>query len=154
GLAKKPDDRYATTSGFVAAVREAIGESRLGELGPPDFGPSKAPTPVTDVAVERTLVPAPAPARSRRARTIIAVGLIAFAGLGAAIGAILAGGGVEETVPGVPAGAQPLGSELAAPDRSLDCRGRPPGSSAAACAIVQTALPGAQLVAPADGAIV
>jgi hypothetical protein len=82
-----------------------------------------------------------------------------------ALGAALIGAGavallqadeaqVEPPAPALPEGAQALGSDLGVPDRSLDCRGRDPGRGSPSCSVVQSELPAAQLVAPADGAIV
>jgi hypothetical protein len=77
---------------------------------------------------------------------------------------VLGGGAValfqpnEELVgppaPALAAGAQPLGSDLDQPDRSLGCRGQAPSPRSPSCSIVQTELPGAQLLVPADGTIV
>ena len=51
-------------------------------------------------------------------------------------------------------GPRPLGSDLATPERSVDCRGEAPTPGSPSCSIVQTELPGAEVLVPADGVIV
>jgi hypothetical protein len=60
----------------------------------------------------------------------------------------------EVPLPAVPAGAVPLGSELAIPERSVDCRGEPASPDSISCSMVQSELPGAEVLVPSDGAIV
>jgi hypothetical protein len=96
-------------------------------------------------------------------RAALAAGILLVAAAIGAGGALLLDGGdgdvaaVEEVpVPPVPDGAQALGGDLAAPDRALDCRGKPATPDSPTCAIVQSDLGDADatLLAPADGVIV
>ncbi len=150
-LAKTPTERPAHARGLLDAVERAIGPARLERLGPPP--PPSTPTPGPST-------PAPVPARPSPRRKL-APALIVSALLGAALAAgamTLASGGEEDKrpvlrAPAVPQRAQPLGSELAATGRTVDCRGRRPSPASPACSIAQAALPGRRLVIPADGAI-
>jgi hypothetical protein len=78
--------------------------------------------------------------------------------LGAAVVLLLDGGGDDgrDEVPVTPVAqrAQALGSDLGAPERSVDCRGERPAPGSPSCALVQSELPGRKVIAPADGAIV
>lgn len=157
GLAKDPARRPESAAALVASVREALGD-RLESLGPPD----RSRTPHSPPTLPTPAGPRPAPERApprRRPSGLVAAAAAGAAALGAGLALLLVGGGDDAGSPQVPippvaAGAQPLGSDLPAPDRSLDCGGDVPGAGARACSIVQADLPGAQLVAPADGEIV
>jgi hypothetical protein len=153
GLAKDPEQRPATATALVDSVREALGPDRVKALAAPRVGVRSARVPAT------TPIDGSATAeRPRRRRLgLIAGALLASAGLGAALAALLLDdnpGEANVPVPPVPAGALSLGSELPEPDRSVDCNGRAPASGAEACAIAQTKLPGAEIVVPADGEVV
>jgi tRNA A-37 threonylcarbamoyl transferase component Bud32 len=151
GLAKSPDVRPQTASQIVEDARDALGPS-LHSLGPPRAA-ARSETP-------RAEIPAPAP-RARAVPRLVgwALALLAGAAIGAGA-AILFGDDGENTavaevpVPTVPPGAQALGSDLAVPDRSLDCRGELPAPDTPSCSIVQSALPGSTLLVPTDGVIV
>lgn len=56
-------------------------------------------------------------------------------------------------MPAVPSDAEPLGSSLGAPDRTIGCGGGSAEPDAEPCALAQTELGSTQLVAPADGLI-
>ena len=147
-LAKVPGERPGSARALVDTVERAIGAERLQDLGPPEPSPTPAsePTPVT----ERTR-----PTRRRPALTLAAAGL-AGAILGAAAVGVAASGdedGSDLPAPPVPKRAQPLGSDLSASARTVDCRGRRPSRASPACSIAQAALPGRRFVVPADGAI-
>ncbi len=153
-LAKDPADRPASARALVESVRETLGDDAVAGLGGPDLARRREPTPVTVPSAPATRAQRTAPPH-RRLELLVAVALGA-ALIGAGVVALLGLGSdqVEAPVPAVAAGAQALGSDLGPPDRSLDCRGRAPSRDSPSCSIVQTALPGAQLLAPADGAIV
>jgi hypothetical protein len=150
-LAKQPTARPRTARSIIRAVREALGPS-LGRLGSPQVvGPYGRDS--ADIAL-------PPPARERRTGLTIAAwagAVLAAAALGAGV-AVLADSDDEsrEEVPlaAVPPGAQALGSDLAIPERSVDCRGEAPTPRSPACSIVQTELPGGAVLAPSDGVIV
>jgi tRNA A-37 threonylcarbamoyl transferase component Bud32 len=151
-LAKRPDERPPTARAIVGAAREALGPA-AGSLGPPRIG---APAQRAPAAAP----PPEAPGR-RVPRVALAVGALLMA---VAIGAgavLLLGGDDADTaaaqevpVPPVPDGAQALGGDLALPDEALDCRGKPATPNSPTCAIVQSDLADATLLAPADGVIV
>lgn len=157
-LAKDPRARPPSARRLVTVVSGAIGEPALEQLGAPDpagrsvGGSETIATPVT---------PSVAPhARPRRRAVTIALVALAAAALGAGAVALTDGdddggaGATEVPVPPLPEGAIALGSALGAPDRTLDCGEGEPTRIGPACAISQADLPGAQLVAPADGMIV
>lgn len=151
-LAKDPARRPATARAIVATVRETLGERSVAGLGAPELRGRREPTPMP---------PGPPPPdqptpRGRPLGLLAALALVA-AVLGAGAVAFVEPGeqrAEEVPVPGLAAGAQPLGSDLGLPDRSLGCGGRAPSRASAPCSIVQAELPGAQLLAPADGTIV
>ena len=134
----------------MRAVRDALG-SGVGTLGSPQV--------VSPFAHSSGEIALPPPAREHRRGVRVAawVGvLIVGAALGVA-GALLADDDeAREEVPlaAVPPAAQALGSDLAIPERSLDCRGRAPTQSSPSCSIVQTELPGGTVLVPEDGVIV
>ena len=152
GLAKEPEARPATAGELVAAVRATLGE-RAATLGPPAVAARGEPAAVT--APPATARPDPPAHRGHRLAILAAVALAA-ALLGAGAMALLRSGEepAEVPVPALAEGAQPLGSDLGLPDASLDCRGEAASGGALSCSIVQTELPGAQLLVPADGEIV
>ena len=148
-LAKDPSQRPETARALVAAVREAIGDKDLPAPGGAPSAGDRSPPPTTERA-------RPGGGRGRRLAVLAATAVVAAA-LGAGAVALFENGGddpVEAPVPAVAKGAQALGSELGAPDRSLDCRGDTARGRQLACSIVQAKAPGAQLIAPADGTIV
>ena len=155
-LAKDPDERPASARGLVAAVREELGARAIADLGAPDreaMGGTAGETLPTPTGPTR----APAASSARGPRWIVLVAVaVAAAALGAGVVAALQPeeDPPEVPVPAVPADAQALGSDLGLPDRSLECRGAEPSEGPTSCAIVQSELAGAQLLVPADGAIV
>ena len=147
GLAKLPAQRPGSARDLVAMVERAIGDERPG-----------APTPAASPAPGSTPATVPGAGLPRRATVpaLVAAGLL---GAALAAGAIaLAAGGADDQdavlpPPPVPQRVQPLGSDLRAAGRTVDCRGRRPNPASPACSIAQAALPGRRLVVPADGAI-
>ncbi len=156
-LAKDPAERPESARGFVAAVREALGEQAIAELGPPEAG-GLGGDPSQTLTTPGSGAPPRDASRTRRVGTM-AVALAAAAALGAGAMALLGDDGEDAAVAEVPVpslleGAQALGSDLPAAELTLDCGGSEPTRISPACVIAQTDLPGAQLVAPADGTIV
>lgn len=151
-LAKEPGRRPASATALVDSIREALGPELVEELDPPRLGSRSARIPpTTDVAWSgRGSSP-------RRRRIALLAGGVLAAALGAGLAALLLDGdapSADVPVPATPASAQPLGSALSEPDRSVGCRGGVPAPSSEPCAVAQTRLPGSELVAPADGKIV
>ncbi len=148
-LAKDPAERPASATALVGAVREALGETAGADLG--------APPPRTGPPRSTAAAPAGAGGRSRR-RWIAALVATAIgaAALGAGAAALSDDGDrrPELPVPAVAKGATVIGSDLGAPERSLDCRGDRPRGRPFACSVLQAKRAGAQLIAPADGTIV
>ena len=96
--------------------------------------------------------------RSSRTRilSLAGVGLAGIAMARAAFAVVDNGAAPGDTVP-VPAvaeGAEALGSDLDTVDRTVDCLGGEPRAGSKPCSIVQSKLPGARLLVPADGMIV
>lgn len=153
-LAKDPAGRPASAQAIVEAVRETLETRGLAALGPPDLAGRSEPAPVT---LRQGPARGAEEATSRHRLAVLAA-VVGAAALGAGFGVLVAsdseGEPRVEPVPIVAEGAEPLGSDLGLPDRSLDCRGREPSPASPSCSIVQVDSPGAQLVAPADGAIV
>ena len=152
-LAKQPEARPRTAQSIVRAVRDALGPetSRLGS--PQVVGPFEPASPGA--------APPPSAGRGRRtrARVLALAGGVLLAGmaLGAAIALALdsdEGGAAEVPLMPLARGAEPLGSDLDVPERSVDCRGQPPTSDSPSCSIVQSELPGRQVLVPSDGVIV
>ena len=135
---------------LVAAVREAIGDKELPAPGaaPAAGGPSAATGARAGPPGRRPRAAARGARRDGRGRRG------ARGGGGRAL-RTTATSPPRSRCPAVAKGAQALGSDLGAPDRSLDCRGdrraRAPASPARSC---RPRAPGAQLIAPADGTIV
>ena len=152
-LAKRPESRPGTARSIVGSAREALGPE-TGRLGPP---PASPPGGLPAVA----LPDRPSETRRRAAPGALALAAVLVAGLTLGVaGAVMfdgdEGGAAERAevvVPAVPSGAEPLGSELAVPDRSVNCRGDAPAPDSPACSIVQTELPGASVLVPSDGVI-
>jgi hypothetical protein len=152
-LAKDPERRPAGAAELVDSVREALGPELVGKLGPPRLGARSARVPAT------TDLDWPGSRKQprRRLTALLVAGVLVSGALGAGFAALLLDSGSSKAdvpVPALPASAKALGSSLPEPDRSVDCRGRAPAPGAGACAIAQTHLPGAKLVAPADGEVV
>jgi serine/threonine-protein kinase len=149
-LAKDPAERPKTASSFVAAIRAALKAAGAETLGPP-------PHTVAALAaetIEPTALPRSPPTRSRRARTWVAVGVVA--GLIAALAGWERFAGDSAATALVPAplpGAVVLGSDLSRPGQTLDCREETVTALSPECTIAQTALPGATIVVPEDGVI-
>jgi serine/threonine-protein kinase len=150
-LAKDPAERPASASALVANVRRALGD-RVADLGAPDVGGWRAPE--FDAVLPQ---PDPTDRRPRRVGLVVLIAATVLAGAtGATAVALLDDGGepaAELPVPGVPTGAEALGSTLGPPSASLDCRGGDPDPDSTPCSVAQTELPGAQLLVPADGKI-
>jgi len=151
GLAKRPEDRPPTARALLAGVRDALGPLAA-TFGSPQLAgaPQGAPSP-----------PAGPPPRGRRSVlgvAAVAGALVAGAALAAGTAPLLEGDDAAELgavpVAAVAKGTVVLGSDLAAPERSVDCRGRAPAPDAPSCALVQAELPGRRVLVPADGTIV
>lgn len=159
-LAKDPARRPASARAMVASVRDALGEAAVASLGAPNRAGLNVPTPETLPSVSGgTSERNPPPAGRPRLGLIPIVTVVALlaAGLGAGAVALLQGGDepvADEVVPALVDGAEALGSDLGPPDDSVSCRGSEPAERSTSCAIVQTELPNAQLLVPADGTIV
>jgi serine/threonine-protein kinase len=151
-LAKRPDERPGSSTDILRAVRDALGP-RAAELGSPQVVDLKART-----GAEAALPPG-APAQRRPwARVAAALGIL-LAGVAVGAGVALAldddsSSDDDVPVPAMQRGAQALGSDLEKPERSVDCRGRKPTPSSPSCSIVQSELPGGEVLVPADGTIV
>ena len=153
-LSKDPGRRPATAAALVEEISAALERDGAAGLGPP-------PPPGAAALVEQTVEPIrpappaaqPAPSRTRAA-ALIAVGL-AVVGVAIGVSAWIGDGDEPQAAPPPAplAGTQVLGSDLAEPGRTLDCRGRPARASAQGCTIIQSALPGRALVVPEDGVI-
>jgi hypothetical protein len=136
---------------FATLVRSCLGD-RLPAL--PDPGSLDAGEVIR---LAREALPPPSPprrSRRRRRQAGVAAGLAVVA-VGAALVGVLAGPGAErEPIPPPGSGAVSLGSALASGGiGSVDCGGGSPSGASQACTVVQTSLPGHQLVPPAAGAI-
>jgi hypothetical protein len=154
-LSKNPVDRPQTATALVEEISAALERDGAAALGPP-------PPPGAAALEEQTVEPLPPPApaaapraqRGRRAAALVAVALAA-AGVAFGVGAWVGDGDEPQAAspPAVLSGTQVLGSDLAEPGRTLDCRGRPARASAQGCTIIQSALPRRALVVPEDGVI-
>jgi tRNA A-37 threonylcarbamoyl transferase component Bud32 len=146
-LAKRPESRPQTAQSIIQGVRDALGQ-RLGGLGPP-------PTGALAPASAAGLPPAAGTSGLLPRRLAWIALLLVGAGIGVAAALLIEDdeAGEQVAVAAVPPGAQALGSALATPDRSVNCRGDAPEAAAPACSIVQSELPGAEVLAPADGVI-
>jgi hypothetical protein len=95
------------------------------------------------------------PARGRgRGWALAAVAAALAAAVAVGVVLLRDGGGEAAPAPPVGAGALAVGSALAPGDvAAVDCEGGPPGGASPACTIMQAALPGRPLAAPADGVV-
>ena len=151
-LAKDPDRRPASAGELVDSARDALGPELVEKLEPPRLGVRAARIPpTTGLAPPRSSGPP-----RRRSLLLLAGGALVAAALGAGVIALLDDDAEssDAPVPSVAASAQPLGSSLTEPDRSVGCGGEAPAPGSEPCTITQTRLPGAELVAPADGTVV
>ncbi len=151
-LAKQPGVRPRTARSLIRAVRDALGPS-LDSLGSPRL------VVPDDRAPSESALPPPAAKKHKRARVAALAAVFAVGATVAAAAALDSDGGADARagvvgVAPVAPGAEVLGSDLGVPDRSVDCRGRKPSPGSTSCAIVQSELPGAKVLVPADGAIV
>jgi hypothetical protein len=161
-LAKDPERRPGSAAEIVDAVREALGPELVDRLGPPSLGARAARVPATTELRSKPGGPGPRAAQDaspRRGRpALLAAAVVGAAVVGAAVAALVldddASGGSGVQVPSVFASAQPLGSALPEPDRSVGCSGEAPAPGSEACSILQTELPDAEIVVPADGKVV
>lgn len=152
-LAKQPEARPDRASTIVDDAREAMGSS-LTEIGSPDLA-----APPVRTAGELGLPRIPPATSSLRRTALLAGALVVLAGVAVGASAALSdddGNGTtpEVSLPAVDSEAQALGSELAIPDRSLDCMGEMATPRSRPCSIVQSELPGREVLIPEDGAIV
>jgi hypothetical protein len=154
-LAKDPGERPDGARALVDAVTGVLAANGGATLPPP-------PPPGADALEATTIEPIPPPAaaprleRGRRRR--LAPWVVGAALAGAAVTAGIAAladrdESAAEAVPAPLPGALVLGSSLAEPGRTLDCRGQAPTASSPSCTIVQAELPGRTLVVPEDGVI-
>ncbi len=157
-LAKDPADRPGSAQALIADVRDRMGP-RVASLPPAAVGPGlpheTTPTPTIPPTHASEGLPV---RRSSRTRilSLAGVGLAGIA-IGAAAFAVIDNGaapGDTVPVPAVAEGAEALGGDLDTVDRTVDCLGGEPGAGSKPCSIVQSKLPGAQLLVPADGLIV
>ncbi len=151
-LAKQPETRPRSSRSIIRAVRDALGDS-VSTLGSPQV------VSAYDRTSGDVVLPPPVRARPTWVKVAASIAILATAAaLGAGVAVLLDGDGdgSAEEVPlaAVPPGAQALGSDLAPPERSLDCRGEVPTPASPSCSIVQSELPGGDVLIPADGAIV
>ena len=150
-LAKRPETRPRSSRSIIQAVRDALGDS-VSTLGSPQVVSAYDRT-----SGDVVLLP---PVRARpawvKATALIAI-LAAAAALGTGAAVFVdddeAGSAEEVPLGAVPPGAQALGSDLAPPERAVDCRGEAPTPASPSCSIVQSELPGSDVLIPADGVI-
>lgn len=143
-LAKSPDRRPRHAKAILDEAAAALGPKAIAALGPP---------PQAAAATEP-----PSPPRASRLRPAAIAGAAVGAAVAALGTALLVGGGERvtlagESVPAIPKGALPLGSELSAAGELVDCRARLPSRESPACSIAQAKLPARRLVAPRNGAV-
>ena len=124
----------------------------LAGIGPPPFVGQAERLPAA------ALPSVPAARRPAVRLALVAGALLAAAAVGVGVATLLDSdpqAPAEETsLEPVPAGAIALGSDLAIPQRSVDCRGNTPGPDSPSCSIVQSGLDDATLLIPEDGVIV
>lgn len=172
-LAKDPAARPASAAEFAAALTAAVG-AESAQLGSPEL---RAAAPAAQETADPVALPSPMPhaspapqasaARAARlpetrrgltARRTV-VGVLAAGVVALPAGLLLAGLGDDQpqgpAAPPVAAGLVAIGSALAPSDEaeSRDCNGNVPSGSSPACSLVQSALPGRQVVVPANGLI-
>jgi hypothetical protein len=154
-LAKEPGERPDSAHELVERVGGVLADADAGGVGPP-------PPPGAAALEGATVEPLP-PARQgpptaphgRRLATCLVAAALAAA-VAASVVALLVDGDDDEVAAAVPPplpGSEVLGSDLAEPGRTLDCRGRPPGARSPSCTVVQAELPGRILTVPEDGVI-
>jgi serine/threonine-protein kinase len=160
-LAKQPAGRPASAAALVAEVQRILLEHDALELGPP------APSPLRSGGGEDTTAPprdATPPAdgaiarSGRRPALVFAAGLLLGALVAVVVAAVVDGDGGAGAGPAGVAlaplrGARVLGSDLARPGRTVDCRGARLTATAPACTIFQDGLGDATLVVPSDGVV-
>jgi hypothetical protein len=154
-LSKDPGERADSARAFVDGVEDLLDAAGAGGIGPPAppgaavlDGTTVEPLPGVEAAGAR------APVGRRIAPWVLVVALAGAAVAGGVATLVEEGDGAEpDPVPPPLAGARVLGSDLADPGRTLDCRGRSPRPSSPSCTIVQAELPGRTLVVPEDGVI-
>ncbi len=151
-LAKQPEERPSTARAIVEDVRDVLGPAAQ-RIGPPSLAGAGRP------ALPAPAAPPLAPRRRPRARIALGVGvLIAAAACGAILATVLDSddpAAVDEApVTAVPPGAIALGSDLAVPEQTLDCRGETPTPRSTSCSIVQSDLANTTVLVPEDGVIV
>jgi hypothetical protein len=151
-LAKQPESRPRTTRSIIGAVRDALGPNAERFGSPQVVG-------LHERASGDAALPPPVGRSRKGARVALFAGaLLAAAAIGAAAVLVLDGDddARRDEVPVTPVaqGAQALGSDLGLPARSVDCRGEKPTPRSPSCALVQSELPGAKILAPSDGTIV
>ena len=155
-LAKQPEERPRTARSITGAVRDALGP-RAEDLGSPQI--------VGPLEIVRDSSPIASPAASSRpwakvaAATCVVIVAMALAAAAALSldddsNAATSSSGPVVVLPAISEGSEPLGSDLAGPFDSVDCRGGTAGPESVPCSVVQAELPRATLLAPADGAIV
>jgi hypothetical protein len=151
-LAKDPGERPGSAHDLVERVGGVLADAGAGGLGPP---PPPGAAALEGATVEPlSLEPLTAPRRRRLAIWLVAAALAGA--VAASVVALLVDGDEDEGAAAAPAplpGAEVLGSDLAEPGRTLDCRGRPAGPGSPSCTVVQAELPGSTLVVPEDGVI-
>jgi hypothetical protein len=149
-LAKQPEVRPRTAQAIISAARAALG---------PEISRFRSPQPSIDEpqggVPEPGSLPAWSEASGKRRVAAWTAALLVAAALGAGAAIVLDDNDAapELPLPPVPPGAQALGSALDPPDRFVDCRGAAPASGSPSCSILQTELPGQELLVPADGVI-
>jgi hypothetical protein len=93
------------------------------------------------------------PPRARWLAGRLAAAALAGAALAGGVAVVIDDDPPVAAAPPPLAGARLLGSALADPGRTRDCRGRTPAAASPSCTIVQGQLPGRTLVVPQDGVI-
>jgi hypothetical protein len=138
---------------FAALLTECLGQDSLPITNPA----SRSAVSMVRSASEALEVAPPGSPSSRPRRRLRPAAALAAVGLGAAVAIAVIVKGSEpepEPAPPVPQRVTVLGSELPpAPITTVDCDGEPPSGASQACTVVQTALPGRQVVARRDGVI-
>jgi hypothetical protein len=156
-LAKDPGKRPKSARELVDSVAGVLEEAGASTIGPPPPPGASALEGTTVEPLPRVEPPQRGIGVGRRMAMWLAGAALAGAAVAAAIAIALddGGGGVDQAaaVPALLPGATALGSDLAQPGRTLDCRGRAPRPSSPGCHSVQLELPGKTLVVPEDGVI-
>ena len=171
-LAKDPESRPASAAALVAEVERILGENGALDLGPPPplprvLGDEDTTEGTTDSGEEAVAAGDGAGAKSGVAAAAARRPALAFIA-GVLVSALIIGGAIAVidddgddgraapatagTVAPVP-GAQVLGSALADPGETVDCRGKAPTATAPDCTLIQDELGEATLVVPQDGVV-